>query len=430
MHTPIGNQMSKLMSKHTIIAFCVLWGTFVSAQQTLSEIANKYPFLQAQNAYLVHYGDSTASNHFMERFAQLNLCGDAGVSIAHFGGSHVQAGTLSRTLWRNLQTLNPDAPGAPGFVYPFHLAKTNNPSHYLSESNAEFSSIRAARPSESARWGMSAITIFTNDTSGYVRMKNLDENSSYWSFSRVRIYTPLGDSCFSIYPDSSYNVLVTNIDSTAGMIEWILDSNHSELLFHWEKRDTLQRVFYLDGVQLDKGAPGITYHAMGANGNSTKSLVRSKALWPQLKYLNADLAIFGVGINDAHKSHAEFDVIQYKNNYRQIIDSLRAHNPNIALIFMTNNDSYYKGSPNGNALRVQKAMQHLAGEYGGWVFDLFSYMGGMNASQVWHRQGLGKRDKIHFTPDGYRIHADAMYQAIKFAFFEYLQKAYPQPLIE
>ncbi len=431
MRIEIGNQKHMhMLNKALLVSLCLFHVLLISGQQKLSDIEHKYPFLQSQNAYLVHYGDSTASMHFMERFAQLNLCGTERLSIAHFGGSHVQAGTLSRNIWRNLQTLYPSVYGAPGFVFPFHLAKTNNPAHYQTESSAEFTSIRAARPSENARWGMSAITIFTHDTAGYVRMFNRDADTNYWSFNRVKIYTPVCDSVFPIYPDSSYNVIATNVDSVAGMVEWVLDANYTELLFHWNKTDSLQHVLYIDGIQLDNSEPGITYHAMGANGNSTKSLVRSEAFWPQIKYLNADLAIFGVGINDAHKSKVGFDVIEYKNNYRKIIDTLRAHNPNIALIFMTNNDSYYKGSPNPNALRVQKAMQHLATEYGGWVFDLFSYMGGMNASQVWHRHGLGKRDKIHFTPEGYRVHADAMHQAIKHAFFDYLHKTYPQPLIE
>lgn len=407
----------------------VIAQVFAQQRQTLSEIEKTYPFLKASNAHLVHYGDSNASTCFLKKFTQLNLCGDEQISVAHFGGSHVQSGTLSRSIWRNFQSLYPDANGSPGFIFPFHLAKTNNPSHYLSESNAEFTSIRAARPSENARWGMSAITILTEDTTGYVRMNNRDNNAKYWAFNKVRIYTPLGDSCFQLYPDSTYGIISTSIDTIAGMIEWQLDSTYRELIFHWEKTDSNQHVLYLDGVQLENDDPGITYNAMGANGNSTQSLVRSKALWPQIKYLHADLVIFGIGINDAHKSSAEFKVVDYKNNYRQIIDSLRAHNPNVAFIFMTNNDSYYRGAPNPNALRVQKVMQQLAEEYGGWVFDLFNYMGGMNASQLWHRHGLGKRDKIHFTPEGYRIHADALFQAIKYTFFNYLTNTYPDPLI-
>jgi lysophospholipase L1-like esterase len=418
------------MQKSSFTFILVFFWGIVCAQhpQKLNEIEDKYAFLKAENAKLRYYGDSTSLISFFEKFEKLNVCGDGKLNISHFGGSHVQAGTLSRTIWRNMQSLYPEAPGAPGFVFPFHLAKTNNPAHYHTESNGEWTSIRSAKPSEQARWGMSAITVHTRDTSGYIHMFNTDKDDTYWAFDRIKIYTPLGDSCFTITPDSSLGVLETRIDSIAGMIEWVLDSVYTRVHFHWNKTDSLQRVLYLDGIQLSGRRPGITYHGMGANGNSTESLVRSVALYPQLKYLESDLAVFGIGINDAHKSEREFKTYEYKNNYRKIIDTLRAYHPEMAIIFVTNNDSYYKQMPNPNARKVQRALRELAEEYGGWVFDLFDYMGGMNASQVWHRHGLGKRDKIHFTPEGYRIQADAMFQSLQREFFDYLQQKYPEPL--
>lgn len=408
-----------------------LWMSALMAQspKTLSEIERLYPFLKAQNALLTHYGDASAAKHFFDKYEQLNLCGDEQIAVAHFGGSHVQAGTLSRRMQKNLQSLNPNHTGAPGFFFPFHLAKTNNPAHYYSESNAPFTSIRAAKPSDMGRWGMSAITVYTHDSSGYVMVKGMGDDKANWVFDKVRIFTPLGDSCFSLKLDSAYNVLDKNIDSAAGMVEWTLDTLYHSLTFHWEKTDSLQQVLYLDGIQLLNSRPGITYHGMGANGNSTGSLVRSEAMPHQIKYLDADLAIFGIGINDAHKSQSAFNVEEYKRNYREVLDELRAHNPNTAFIFMTNNDSYYKGIPNPNAKRVQIAMRQLAEEYGGWVFDLFNYMGGMNASQVWFQHGLGKRDKIHFTEEGYLLHADALYQSVKLSFFDFLKNKYPKPLI-
>ncbi|MCC5917606.1 MAG: hypothetical protein JJU02_09810 [Cryomorphaceae bacterium] len=397
--------------------------------KTLSEIEKKYPFLHAENALLKHYGDKQAAQYFFEKLIMLNLCGEGRINVTHFGGSHVQAGTLSRTLWRNLQSLYPDAPGSPGFVFPFNLAKTNNPRHYKTESRASFESIRSARPSEHARWGMAAITAKTMDTTGFFRMFNQDDDNRYWKFDRFRVYTPIGDSCFALFPDSNLPVIETIIDTMAGMIEYVLDKEVTEVVMHWKKTDSLQKVLYIDGVQLLNDKPGITYHAMGANGNSTNSLVRSEALWPQLKYLHSDLVVFGVGINDAHKSQSAFSEREYADNYRKIIDSLRAVNPKVALLFVTNNDSYYKNMPNPNAKKVQRIMQELATEYGGWVFDLFNYMGGMNASQIWEHHGLGKRDKIHFTNDGYRIQADAMFQAIQHAFFDYLSQTYAEPLV-
>lgn len=413
--------------KLVLIVLPVLLGPLVMAQEpkSLTEIQNEFPFLLAEKGGMTYYGDTTYRDAFFQKLEELNLCGEGTVNISHFGGSHVQAGTLPRKIWKNLNLLYPPTNGAPGFLFPFNIGRTNNPRHYYSDSNADWTKIRAARPSDTARWGMSAITIYTHDTSGYVRMYNRDEDSAYWVFDRVRIFTPVGDTNFVITPDSSMGVVSTRIDSAAGVIEWTLSEEKRELLFHWQKDSSIQRAIFLDGVQLLNSRPGIVFNAMGANGNSTRSLIRSMEFESQVPYLGTDLAIFGIGINDAHKPPEEFDVEEYKENYRKIIRALRKANPNMAILFITNNDSYYGRSPNPNALEVRRAMIDLAEEQGAWVFDLFEYMGGLRSSVIWYRQGLGKKDKIHFTPEGYQIQADAMYQALEKDFFDYLRKQYP-----
>lgn len=413
--------------KYVFFGFILLFSLLVKGQEpkTLSEIQEKYPFLLAEKGGMIYYGDSTYRNAFFQKLEELNLCGEGTIKISHFGGSHVQAGTLPRKIWNNLNLLYPPTNGAPGFVFPFNIGRTNNPRHYYTESSSEWTKIRAARPSDTARWGMSAITIYTHDTSGFVRMYNRDEDSAYWVFDRIRLFTPIGDSNYSITPDTSLNVVSTHIDSATGVIEWILAEEKRELIFHWNKTDSAQSVIYIDGIQLNNNRPGIVFNAMGANGNSTRSLIRSIEFSDQVPYLETDLAIFGIGINDAHKPPSEFDVEEYKENYRRIIADLRQSNPNMAILFITNNDSYYGRSPNPNALEVRSAMIELAREQGAWVFDLFDYMGGLRSSVIWYRQGLGKKDKIHFTPEGYQIQADAMYQALEKDFFNYLREQYP-----
>ena len=417
----------RMLHKNRLAGILIVLSYFAFAQEpkSLSEIQSKYPFLLAEKGGMTYYGDSAYRDAFFQKLEELNLCGEGTVNISHFGGSHVQAGTLPRKIWKNLNLLYPPTNGAPGFVFPFNIGRTNNPRHYYADSDAEWTKIRAARPSDTARWGMSAITIYTRDTSGYVRMYNRADDSAYWVFDQVRIFTPIGDTNFVITPDSSMGVVSTRVDSAAGMIEWKLSHEKRELLFHWSKNDSVQSVMYLDGVQLSNSRPGIVFNAMGANGNSTRSLIRSTEFESQVPYLETDLAIFGIGINDAHKPPQEFDVEEYKENYRKIIASLRRANPKMAILFITNNDSYYGRSPNPNALEVRRAMIELAEEQGAWVFDLFEYMGGMRSSVIWYRQGLGKKDKIHFTPEGYQIQADAMYQALEKDFFNYLRKQYP-----
>jgi lysophospholipase L1-like esterase len=151
--------------------------------------------------------------------------------------------------------------------------------------------------------------------------------------------------------------------------------------------------------------------------------LRGQYFAPQLETTDPDLVIFGIGINDAYMPEDRFSQEEFENNYRELIRIFRNVNPNVQFIFMTNNDSYYKGLyPNANALKVQKAMKTLAAEYGGAYWDLFGIMGGLNSVKMWNNEGLAKNDLVHFTPAGYVLQADMLFKAISDAYGEYLKK--------
>jgi len=394
-----------------------------NAQMTPSQAKKAFPFLQTEYVDLLHFGDTQPAEFFFNKMEELAFCGQGKLHIAHFGGSHVQAGTIVQQLRRNLNTQYPQNLGAPGFIFPFHLAKTNNPSYYRIESSATWESSRAAKPSDQDSWGLASMVVKTRDTSGYIRIIPKTEDGS-WGVNSIKIFGPQADSTFYWFVDSSYAPVRYEYDSVQQVFTITLEKPVREIVIQWKKCEDKQRLLYLDGFLLENDQPGLRYHLLGANGNSTESILRSKRAFYQLPSLPADLAIFGIGINDAHKSPEAFKAFTYKNNYRVLLDSLRQINPNVAFLFITNNDSYYHKKPNPNALAVQKAMRELAEEYGGYIFDLYEFMGGANASSVWSKYGLGKRDHIHFTPAGYALQADMMYEGIRQEFFSHLRKKY------
>ena len=75
---------------------------------------------------------------------------------------------------------------------------------------------------------------------------------------------------------------------------------------------------------------------------------------------------------------------------------------------MTHND-------NGDAVRA--AMFELAQEYDGAVWDLYTIMGGRGSATHWRDAGLMKKDRLHFTREGYRLvgnlFADALVELFK-----------------
>ena len=146
-----------------------------------------------------------------------------------------------------------------------------------------------------------------------------------------------------------------------------------------------------------------------------------------LALIQPDLVILGIGINDAIDK--DFNANTFKQNYRELISIILDVNPDCALLFVTNNDSYksrkkrrrriYEVNPNGKV--VEKAFMDLAKEYNAAVWDQFDIMGGMCSMKKWQNEGLAQRDKVHFTKDGYILMGDLLFNALIERYIEHTE---------
>ena len=137
-----------------------------------------------------------------------------------------------------------------------------------------------------------------------------------------------------------------------------------------------------------------------------------------LELIKPDLVIFGIGINDA--SEPDFTKEGFKENYEELIQIIRNVNPDCALLFVTNNDSFkrkrvkrktvYEVNTNGKV--VEQAFIELAKKYDAAVWDQFDVMGGLHSMRDWEKAGLAKKDKVHFTNEGYQLLGDLLYNAL------------------
>ena len=110
-----------------------------------------------------------------------------------------------------------------------------------------------------------------------------------------------------------------------------------------------------------------------------------------------------------------------------MISKVRAVNPDCALLFITNNDSYKRVrrrvySVNRNGLEVEDAFFRICSDFGGGVWDLFEIMGGLESMKDWEEAGLAKRDKIHFTEEGYAVVGDLLFNALMGKYVEHLRR--------
>jgi lysophospholipase L1-like esterase len=179
--------------------------------------------------------------------------------------------------------------------------------------------------------------------------------------------------------------------------------------------------FTLTGILLDNPGPGVSVTGVGVNGAALPSYAKCEDFVRDLRLVNPDLVVFGIGINDA--AAANFSPETFKKRYRELVARILSVNPDCALLFITNNDSFRRGrkgyAVNPNGAVAEKVFMELGKECNAGVFDLFDIMGGEGSMRAWEKEGLAKKDKVHFTEKGYILVGDLLYNALVDAFSEY-----------
>ena len=183
--------------------------------------------------------------------------------------------------------------------------------------------------------------------------------------------------------------------------------------------------FTLTGILTETDAPGITYTGVGINGAKVHDYFEEVCprFEKELSFYKPDLVIFAIGINDANVER--FNDKQFKDDYDKLIARIKKVNPNVAIIFETNNDMYRKVKkkrfvqhPNGDVAR--KAFFALAEKHKAGVWDKFGIMGGLGSMSKWEKADLAKADKVHFKLSGYNLLGDLFYKAIINSYQEHI----------
>ncbi len=389
-----------------------------------------YPFTHFNRNHLIFpSGDSTSMEFFFTKLDSVINEGKGNVSILHIGGSHVQAGTFTQQFRDNLLNIGDDLMGGGYFLFPFTAGNTNNPSHYVIHSTGEWQYCRnAVKRDTDKRMGLAGAAITTTDPTATIQIVTRERYPSevppYYDFNKV---TLLGFSETSnVTPALGYegDTLHGHYDEETSRYIFLLPDYTDSICILF---DSVPGDFTLTGVLLENDRPGITVHGIGVNGASVPSYLRCEDFERDLALIKPDLIIFGIGINDA--ADKDFEVETFKQNYRELLSIMLDVNPECALLFVTNNDSYksrrvkkkriYEVNPNGKV--VEQAFMDLAKEYNAAVWDQFDIMGGLRSMQEWQKEGLAQRDKIHFTKTGYILMGDLLYNALIERYLEHVK---------
>lgn len=387
-----------------------------------SVLRKEYSFIQYDQNKIHFDGRKEKWNNLFRKFENLAFNGTGKISIVHIGGSHVQGGFLTDRLRANFNEMVYGAEGERGFVFPYNIANSNNPKSIQCDWTGMWEGCRNSVSSDECLWGMSGVSATCHDSTATVTLAASSYSGVPYSYGTIKIYNQRSSNV-QIDADTNVTLLKVTEDPVTGFTEFVFSPYVNKFQFTFHKTDLEPSYFTFQGAYLGEEKSGLSYHAIGVNGASTRSYLRCGLFDNQLATLHPDLAIFGIGLNDANVAEGSFDAVQYEERYDSLIQKFLVINPNTCILFITNNDTYYhKSYPNRNAIKVQQSMYRLARKYDGAVYDLFEIMGGLGSIRNWQNAQLAVADKIHLSKRGYELQADMMGTAFREAFGNYLDK--------
>ncbi len=371
----------------------------------------RYPFVRSDlNVLQTPSGESPELQHFFRKLDTLLITGRGDVRVLHVGGSHVQGGTLSDRLRRHFLSMRYGMEGGRGLVFPFSAAGTNTPVSYSSSWQGSWESATCLKPADE-ELGLTGMAVVARDTSTRVVLDLLPRERQLlqqrYVFNRVDV---LGSGTLEPI------LLLNGRDTLRGIGTENL--RHFDIPYYtdWvQLAFTGQGRYSLRGLYLDKPYGGFSLSEVGVNGASTHSWLRCN-LWEQeMHRVMPDLVIFSIGINDIQGE--DFDARRFKGNYRELIKRVRRVNPHCAILFSGINDSWRHRAVNRHTEAAEKAFRELAQEFDAAFWDWYGVMGGAGSMARWEEAGLAQADKIHFTPAGYKLVGDLLFDALMDAYY-------------
>ena len=378
---------------------------------TLAAAQQLPPCASPDSSYLHFPASRSSMEHFARKLQACKENPDSCATIWHIGGSHVQAGWFPSRLRHNFDSLGHYPYGGRGYIFPYPLARTNYDRSYNVSGEGEWTGSISSNPNRrmpvSPEYGIMGIAACTCDTTAAFGL------GLPAGISRLHILGSAGHAPFVI---AASDTLICTADSL--LQGYVVDFPQPVDSVRILPRIKEGEYFTLTGLLPEMPfSGGLSYVSTGVNGARTTTwTTRCPQFEQELSVVHPDLAILGLGINDSACPAKDFNPERFKSNYRKLIEIILRQSPDCALLFITNNDSWRYSRRrmvhNANGAAVARAMYELAAEYDGAVWDLYEIMGGGDSSSAWREAGLMKRDRLHFTKEGYQLLGDMLYEAI------------------
>ncbi|NDI97524.1 LysM peptidoglycan-binding domain-containing protein [Flavobacterium sp. LaA7.5] len=448
-----------MLNKLLSIFFCTISLTACAQVDTTEVVIDSISADTTEIVTLTNIiSNSTAMKAFFEKLQMLEEQKSGKINIVHIGDSHIQADLFSGTIRENLQTRFGN--GGLGFSFPHSMAKTNGSRYVRYTSNASWESRRNIYPENGIPIGLSGIGLTTQKD--FVIEVSLRDTA--YAFNTLKIITPVNISCFDAATSSKtiilesdapkvinhkiksgevlgtiarkYHVTVSQLKKANGLrsdniragktlkiptgemeqrkvkrsefIPLPLENDGTAYSYHSDAPlskiyllpNASSEIYSLNGLVLEKDAPGVLYHNIGVNGAKASDYNKYPLFFEQLPALNPDLIIISLGTNE---SFDKIEVADYIMQLNTFINNIRAKNPDACLLVMTPPPSLFKRKyPNTFVAAYAKniVLQEADENYASW--DMFSELGGLYGVNKNAAKGLMSSDKVHYSVQGYQ----------------------------
>jgi lysophospholipase L1-like esterase len=377
-------------------------------------IPESYPFVRYDLNKIYNYPGNIEFNGFLAALDSVFHQGNGDITIVHFGGSHIQAGTFPREVMSRLASTERGL-SLGTFYFPYSAAGTNTPRGYQSNSWGKWKGVKNTESTRTDSLGMAGISIISSDSNAGF---SITPDPALLEGEHITLLLGQGSSFIPIGLDSSAWELT---ESGPGYLIFKALKDNYSIEFSLKALDTMGIPLKFYGLYTHPQGAGIRYIPLGVNGAHINSYLGCELLNDQLSHLKPDLVILSIGINDAHGNGFSQEV--FRSKYETLISHIRQCCPGTAIMLTTNTDSYIRRRYlNRNALLVRETMLELAESQQCVVWDWFTVMGGLNSIRQWQDAGLAQGDRVHFTREGYSLSGDLLFEAILKAYEEYIQQ--------
>ncbi len=374
-----------------------------------------YNFINYKLNKLDFPGGGESFKKFSKKFLSLVENKNESINIIHFGGSHVQADVFPNIVRSNLTAFTNNYYSSRGLIFPYSVAKTNNPSNYSTSYEGVWDNSKNVHRNINKKIGLTGIVATTNDTNAkiHISIKNFD--NILYEFNSLKLLISDTTSIIPSIKISDKTFTYTKFDTVHKYYQFEFDDFYREFSILLSNFDTLCSEISISGILLENSNQKFNYHSVGVNGASLTSFLKCENLEQDITLIKPDLVIFSIGLNDSYTN--KFNKSHFIQEYSKLIDIILKQSPECSIIFTTVSDNYYRVGrrrkiANKSVKEANKAINELAKKYDSGVWDWYSIMGGLGSIKKWNKASLAKKDKVHFTYNGYTIVGKLFSQAI------------------